>query len=296
MAGLAGCQLVFPLEHDEAAGDASPPDDTIRGDGSDGDGGDADRDADGVADSADNCVAIANADQHDEDGDQIGDVCDNCPHVGTPDQTNADGDDLGDACDTSAAVDCIARFDPLTSLQGWTVTSGGWAIQNNALLQSDAGAADALVVSDTTFTRNSVEIGARIVSLGSASPRSVGVWTAVKQVSPITGVLADLRDPAGKAELAVAQLTNGIGTGLQTIPLNPSRPLAAGDLTIVSIDQRLSTLLISRASDGSSIANSSVTRTSTDGRIALRTNHASVAFDYVLVVERNATTPCPPRQ
>src|SRR5215470_1105330 len=38
-----------------------------------------DRDRDGVADGADNCIDVANAGQADEDGDRVGDACDNCP-------------------------------------------------------------------------------------------------------------------------------------------------------------------------------------------------------------------------
>ncbi len=39
----------------------------------------ADQDKDGVADTADNCPAVANADQKDSDGDKMGDDCDACP-------------------------------------------------------------------------------------------------------------------------------------------------------------------------------------------------------------------------
>jgi hypothetical protein len=52
-------------------------------------GCDADFDSDGVADDADNCLYIANADQADYDGDGIGDACD----------INADNDPLVDVFD-----------------------------------------------------------------------------------------------------------------------------------------------------------------------------------------------------
>jgi hypothetical protein len=41
-----------------------------------GGGSDADTDGDGVADSVDNCTAVANADQRDSDGDGYGNLCD----------------------------------------------------------------------------------------------------------------------------------------------------------------------------------------------------------------------------
>ena len=41
-----------------------------------------DGDGDGIADAADNCRDIANADQADSDGDGAGDACDEAPNVG----------------------------------------------------------------------------------------------------------------------------------------------------------------------------------------------------------------------
>jgi uncharacterized repeat protein (TIGR01451 family) len=71
-----------------------------------------DQDGDGIADAADNCPLVANANQADVDGDGIGDLCDpdndndgvpnlqdNCPLTRNPDQLDTDGDGLGNACD-----------------------------------------------------------------------------------------------------------------------------------------------------------------------------------------------------
>jgi hypothetical protein len=72
----------------------------------------ADDDADGVVNSADNCPAVANADQADTDSDGLGNACDadddgdgvadgidNCPSAANPDQVDDDGDGVGTACD-----------------------------------------------------------------------------------------------------------------------------------------------------------------------------------------------------
>lgn len=72
-----------------------------------------DADGDGVLDPADNCPAIANANQTDTDDDDEGDACDtdddgddiadsadNCPLISNTNQTNTDDDTEGDACDT----------------------------------------------------------------------------------------------------------------------------------------------------------------------------------------------------
>ena len=42
----------------------------------------ADDDGDGIADAADNCPSVSNADQSDSDGDGAGDACDAAPNVG----------------------------------------------------------------------------------------------------------------------------------------------------------------------------------------------------------------------
>ncbi|WP_416376128.1 thrombospondin type 3 repeat-containing protein [Salinimicrobium catena] len=71
----------------------------------DGNGGPADSDDDGVADTEDNCPNAANADQADADEDGVGDACDNCPHDANPDQEDADEDGIGDACEDGEEPD-----------------------------------------------------------------------------------------------------------------------------------------------------------------------------------------------
>ncbi len=49
-----------------------------------------DQDDDGIADSKDNCITVANAGQENADGDILGDACDNCPDRKNPDQGDSD--------------------------------------------------------------------------------------------------------------------------------------------------------------------------------------------------------------
>ena len=65
---------------------------------------DADADGDAVADAADNCVGVKNADQTDSDDDGLGDACDNCADADNADQDDLDGDGVGDACDLCPRV------------------------------------------------------------------------------------------------------------------------------------------------------------------------------------------------
>ncbi|MDQ7008376.1 MAG: thrombospondin type 3 repeat-containing protein [Acidobacteriota bacterium] len=70
-----------------------------------------DLDEDGVADDADNCPRVSNADQGDLDGDGSGDACDNCPAVPNGDQADRDGDGVGDACDVCPETPDSAQED-----------------------------------------------------------------------------------------------------------------------------------------------------------------------------------------
>lgn len=62
-----------------------------------------DTDGDGVPDSVDNCVLLANTAQGDGDGDGIGDACDNCPALPNPTQDDADDNGVGDVCEETVA-------------------------------------------------------------------------------------------------------------------------------------------------------------------------------------------------
>jgi hypothetical protein len=66
-----------------------------------------DFDADGIADSTDNCLGIPNPGQVNGDSDSFGDACDNCPAVDNADQADSDLDNAGDVCDN-----CPAAFNP----------------------------------------------------------------------------------------------------------------------------------------------------------------------------------------
>ena len=83
-----------------------------------------DTDGDGVPDTTDNCLLIANANQADGDGDGVGDACDNCPSIANPDQSDVDGDGKGNVCDDEL-VDSVRDWSP-TGEQGAKGLSYGY--------------------------------------------------------------------------------------------------------------------------------------------------------------------------
>jgi hypothetical protein len=78
----SGCNAIFGLDSTELA----PPD--------------RDNDGDGIVNSEDNCVLVANADQADGDGDELGNACDPCVDADTQTGLDVDGDGVDDGCDS----------------------------------------------------------------------------------------------------------------------------------------------------------------------------------------------------
>lgn len=148
------------------------------------DGPPTDLDADGIANTVDNCPAMANADQHDEDDDTVGDVCDNCPHVANTLQANVlegpgNADGVGDACDPRPTTpgDTILRFIPFKSIPTDLLLTGSWSISGDSIVKS--GTAEASLTVPGVRTRVTVEAaGAQITSLPVFSALGVSVGGA----------------------------------------------------------------------------------------------------------------------
>ena len=141
---------------DDATGDGVVTDVSMMSDG----------DHDGIVDSADNCPAVANPDQHDEDGDGVGDVCDPCPQIANA-TTDSDGDGVADACDPHPQVagDHLVAFDAFATAgalpPGWTAKAGAatnWTVSGDALHVS-VGNTTYIVLRDTASTRHAIDIG-----------------------------------------------------------------------------------------------------------------------------------------
>ena len=84
-----------------------------------------DKDGDGVPDTRDNCVDVANPDQANEDGDAFGDACDPCPQIADNAPVDGDGDGIGDACDPNPTTgDAVVLFEGFhaSGLPAWPGT------------------------------------------------------------------------------------------------------------------------------------------------------------------------------
>jgi len=128
---------------------------SLGGDGGGGGGGDddggeiVDTDGDGVADTEDNCLAVANASQTDEDGDGIGDACDEPEATGNPpDDTGDDGtdDSTGDDGGSDDGGVVIVIDDGGTDI-GDTTGDGSTSDDDTVAVTPDCGAGAAQAAS-----------------------------------------------------------------------------------------------------------------------------------------------------
>lgn len=110
----------------------------VNGDGLD------DADLDGVNNANDNCVQVANPNQHDSDGDRIGDVCDPCPVDVNTEDTDADG--VAGICDhESDKANRIVWFQPFDG----SALPAGWSIRGAATTGFGGGGLSILATSPT---------------------------------------------------------------------------------------------------------------------------------------------------
>lgn len=220
----------------DAASDAAAVPDTAM---AEPDAGEADKDADGIADAVDNCFRIANADQHNEDGDRFGDACDPCPPLTDLDPVaDADDDGVSDLCDPFPAVagDQIVMFDGFAASPSDAEIVGSWVFKDDqARVASQEDALSAVTWPVTTAGRHTIAASGTIDALfGTDKPRPVGV---VQQLdvstddgflcvfgvnpsnSPVFAIANNRTDEAKDAVMAVASVGSTSTFALtETIP------------------------------------------------------------------------------
>lgn len=278
VAGVGACDFSPSTDGPDAAVDAS-----------------VDEDGDGVLDTADNCRARSNPDQHDEDGDAIGDVCDNCPSVANADQANAGetgagnaADGAGDACDpfVTAAGNDIVLFEPFSrSFSMSTTGAGNWTVADDAITQSRDQVIATLYLG-SPLDGAVVDTRATVISGNLTSGYAFGpVALFTPSVNHGVGYACDLTDQAAVPAAARLQYldTN------TAIPLDSEDgPTALEPGSTWNLRVMASTERDDQACTVSGPGSVSLTTTATDnraaaGRVALRTAFAKVRFDHLVV-------------
>jgi hypothetical protein len=288
---LAGCQLVFPQQSPDALG--TTPDDAR-------DGRDApvdllitpaDRDGDGILNENDGCPDAFDPTQHDEDEDQVPDACDRCPHLaGT--SGNTDGDHLDNACDPFPATqECIVKFDGFEVLAGWESVQGNWSISGDEVSQSSPSAS--MLVTPNNIA-DAYVIAAGTVEAVLDPDAAFGVWTAVTETGPETGLLVELTGTPDRmnTEVVATRWVGGNETRLSGAAVSPVSPLNPPQAFAIEIE-RSNGMLRAVGSLASSAATTTIVQSNPTGRVGIRTSAAFVAFKYILIAERRAS--CPPR-
>ena len=285
---LAGCDIVLGLKESK---DASI---VVAVDGNPN----LDSDSDTVMDDKDNCITVANTDQHDEDLDGDGDRCDNCPHEPNPAQDNEDADELGDACDINDQRQCIVHFDPFTTAPTPTgETSGTWVGVADAWKQdAEDNLAAAIVVDPTPRTRPLAIVGVRPLRISAIqNDHTLGLWCAestLVQGVPNDGLLAQVSTFTpmdSRAGVQGAKFAGGVpngNTGVQL--LNPQQLLTPNAQVRVTADVQATRMRVTGVMNNSYNFVDLATTANGACRVALRTSLIAAVFEYVLVAE-----PCP---
>lgn len=286
-AGLAACSFTpGRLPGDGGAPDGDLPDDdapdaTVVG--PDGDG-------DGVADSTDNCPAIAN-DQRNHDGDPRGDACDRCPHLVSSTDPDLDSDGVGDDCDPRQATagDSIVMWEGFydnTGYATWTGT-GSWSVANGVLTQAAADNPQAYTLpSGFAVVRTAVTTGVRIVALGTATSSNeptVSVYGGVAGSSQ--GYLCSVSAPGFTNDVDVYGYWPGNGSNINTDGNTVTWPGTFAAMSQLRLtDQIVGANHTCIANQAAITVPLTATHGPTAGTILLLTELASADFDYVFVV------------
>lgn len=279
-AGLVACQYNGRPpgsgdDNDDGTADAVPGSPDARPDAHPGD---PDSDGDGVADSGDNCVAIANPSQANEDGDGTGDACDPCPQLAAP-QADADGDGIGDGCDPHADTggDELLLFDGFAGsglAPGWVIQPGGsgtWTVGGGDLVVTGGEPAEIGLVhvgnpGDTLMVDAAIDVTAT----GPGAIRSVAVLVDAEAGATAFDFCAVSFD---STEIELYRYEDSFWNSVETSPI--STPLGPY-------------LLRSRTTEGTSCtvdatALGAQAVPGTGDHVGLRVRNATVHFAYIAV-------------
>jgi hypothetical protein len=235
---LAGCSF----QHGTVGGG-----DAMRGDGPIIDGppidvaidgaANIDTDGDGVFDNVDNCLLVANANQHDEDTDAVGDVCDPCPQVADA-VTDGDGDHIPDACDPHPAAmgDQLVKFEPFTGTtlpSGWTIAAGAATdfVVGGDAISINAAASTHIMIFDTNSQTHAIDVGVTLP----ASAVSTTFFTALTDTKSDTSQYFGCGVRIDTTSREFFSYEDPTFTTIATDPAPSEAPVFPGTFRIVSV-------------------------------------------------------------
>ena len=251
-----------------------------------------DQDGDGVADAIDDCVTVANPDQHDHDGDGRGDACDVCPHVQDT-GGDADGDGVGDACDPrpTQAGDRIVLFEDFDSAPAWgtwnpVIGANTWRVHDGTIQQSYTDTAYQLVndgADRDVFVDARFRVDHDSPSLLGRSATGLVLGYQATNDFLFCGVASNFEG----TEVDAGRMRPVLGLGYDSASFDSA---LEGDWITVQArtsEPAAGTTRISCAShrDGVDAQASYDAYRYPDGPIGLRTDGTDTTFDYVFVVE-----------
>ncbi len=278
------CSLVAPCE-DGATCDLTDPAGAVCIDA----GGDLD--GDGLQNGDDFCNHAPGG-QFDEDADGIGDECDKCPIAPPPAAPDADGDGVDSPCDPepSEPGDKIVAFDGFNEglPANWTATAA-WSFEGG---QAVARPADGITVE--TLLAPLPLVSQHVAVL--ARYRVDGVDATA--TSPFAGVTAVDKRPAGGTEVRCGGARTG---AMDRLLLDGSVAVATDDFVTSLFDStndyRLALQVDNAAGACALVAKqeTGAVDSATSGEAAnfagLQIRAASSRFEYVLVIQRDASNP-----
>lgn len=256
----------------------------------------ADSDHDGIPDIVDNCVAVANPDQHDEDGDCLGDACDGCAWQpnGAADTVDSDSDGLADVCDPNPTIADRWLFDPFTDKAFTTAAfsvHGIWLEGGDVAASTDVGdafasagvrlGASGLPALDHATIDTTFEVDPQVI----ARQFQVGAQFLMIDDDPMsashTGYVASVDHDAAGYWLRVSSVQAETLTPVQSIQL-PATPTGALQLHVAFTASAVAAAL---TSGGVTTRLDAVTIAGTAGHVGVWTGTASATFEYFVVAD-----------
>jgi hypothetical protein len=288
---LAGCDFQAPARPPGGGGDDGAAEPDASPAPIDGDDSNGDRDGDGVANAADNCADVANADQYNEDTDARGDACDPCPQLAAAaDDTDGDGDGVGDGCDPNPGtggdklvlwngfqIDSTTLPAELSMIHG---SAARWSVANGSLVFTHTTSDDWNIPAFDTGARNhTVDAELEITGTFPGSATAAGVAVDIAGNDDDVSE-CQIRTDNGRREL---WYWNGRGIGGNWTELNGAAAATPNDTYRIVLKRTPGDLACSTFLGGANTALASTRDSANRTRAGLFMRNVDVRVHYLAI-------------